>query len=336
MSTEALWTEYERVVTRPLPGSPCALQSRSVMMGELSEQIAHAGRRQELPVLILGESGVGKGCYAASVHSESPRAPNAFAAVSCVGLDAAGLEAVLVGPPPGDADATGGAGSQDGVDGGTLYLSEIGALTAEMQESLHRFLESGRVRVAGAGDLRVDARVVASSSLDLVDEVNEGRFREDLYYRFTAMPITVPPVRVRAAEEVIELLDFVARTLAFELAGSPSRFTPQALKVLVRYPWPGNQREMRNVLERAMIAARGGTSIDLAHLPPEVRDPVGFDGEYVPRTLAELEQLHIERTLRRHRQNRTHAAIELGISRATLIKKIREYGLARAEVGGPG
>lgn len=333
MIAEPLMSLYETIAERALAPFPCALPARSPMMRELAEQIAQAARRTDLPALIVGELGVGKGCYAESVHLQSARAPSPFAAVSCVGLNSAELVQVVIGPPSDDADATGSGGRLiTGLDGGTLFLSEVGALPAEMQGMLVALLESGRVRTAG-GELRVNVRIVASSSLDLVDEVNEGRFREDLYYRFSAMPITVPPVRVRAEEEVIALLDHVARTLAFELAGSPSRFTAQSLKVLVRYPWPGNQREMRNVLERAMIAARGAPAVDLGHLPQEVRDPVGFDGEYVPRTLADLEQLHIERTLRRHRQNRTHAAIELGISRATLIKKIKEYGLGERSRG---
>lgn len=338
MSAEALWGEYETSATQPLAASPCALRSRSVIMRELSEQIAHLGARDELPALILGEAGVGKGCYAAAVHAQSPRAQSPLVTVSCLGVGGAELEQALIGPPPGDGDATGSAGAQvSGADGGTLFLSEIGALPAELQGTVQRLLESGRFRTPDSGDeIRVDVRVIASSSLDLVDEVNEGRFREDLYYRFSAMPVAVPPIRARDDEEVIELLDHVARTLAFELPGSPSRFTPQSLHRLVRYPWPGNLREMRNVLERAMVAARGSQAIELLHLPPEVRDPVGFDGEYVPRTLAELERLHIERTLRRHRQNRTHAAIELGISRATLIKKIKEYGLAPARGGATG
>ena len=327
MIADALWSAYESIAEEPLAPSPCSLPPRTPMMRELAEQIAQAARRTELPALILGEAGIGKGCYASSVHWQSARASNAFTTLSCVGLEDAELQQILVGPPPDDADATGSANAiAAGLDGGTVFLSEVGALSGEMQRMLLGFLETGRVRTP-AGDIRVNARVVASSSLDLVDEVNEGRFREDLYYRFSAMPITVPPVRVRDEEEVIALLDYVARSLAFELAGSPSRFTAQSLKVLVRYPWPGNQREMRNVLERAMIAARGTAAIELSHLPQEVRDPVGFDGEYIPRTLADLEQLHIERTLRRHRQNRTHAALELGISRATLIKKIKEYGL---------
>lgn len=338
VSAEALWREYETIATLPLAASSCELHSRSVMMQELTEQIGRVGARDEVPVLIVGEAGVGKGCYAAAVHAQSPRAQSPLVTVSCVGIGRVDLDRILIGPPPGDSDATGGGGPQfAGADGGTLFLSEIGALSAELQEIVHRLLESRRFRSSESGDdVRVDIRVVASSSLDLVDEVNAGRFREDLYYRFSAMPVAVPPIRARGDEEVIELLDHVARTLSFELPGAPSRYTPQSLHRLVRYPWPGNLREMRNVLERAMVAARGAPAIELIHLPHEVRDPIGFDGEYVPRTLAELERLHIERTLRRHRQNRTHAAIELGISRATLIKKIREYGLALARGGVPG
>ena len=297
-------------------------------MMELVDQIAQLGAGNST-VLILGEPGLAKGCHAEALHAASARRHKRFASITCVDLERADFErTVAAGSRSAGRPVSHDAGIAEAARGGSLFFNEIGALNAGMQEVLHEMLTTNAVPRREGGFIEVDARVIASSSVDLVEAVNQGTFREDLYYRLSAAPVSVPPVRVRGDDDVSQLLDQITRMLARELHGSPSRLSSQALQRLLRYPWPGNIREMRNVMERALVAARGAESIALSHLPAEVRDPMGFDGEYVPRSLAELERLHIERTLRRHRQNRTHAAAELGISRATLIKKIREFGLA--------
>jgi transcriptional regulator with PAS, ATPase and Fis domain len=214
-------------------------------------------------------------------------------------------------------------------DSGSLFLDEIGDLDATLQPKLLRVLEGkGFRRLGGTDEVNVDVRLITATSKDLVNEVTAGSFREDLYYRLSVMPIFLPPLRARAREDVIELIAHVLDELHKSLTDAPAQLSDLALDRLLRYPWPGNIRELRNVLERAMIMGRGSASIGVEHLPVEVREASGAGVEHhVPRSLSEVERTHIERTLKAHEGNRTRAARELGISRATLIKKIKEFGL---------
>ncbi|OYV66296.1 MAG: hypothetical protein B7Z72_11595, partial [Gemmatimonadetes bacterium 21-71-4] len=218
--------------------------------------------------------------------------------------------------------------------GGTLFLDEIGDLDAHLQPKLLRVLEGKSFRrQGGTREVQADVRLIAATSRDLVAEVTAGRFREDLYYRLSVMPINLPPLRARAREDLVELIAHLIEELHVNLPEGPPELDDDALERLLKYSWPGNTREMRNVLERAMIVGRGAPAISAAHLAAEVRDASGLNVEHhVPRTLAEVERHHIDRTLRAHEGNRTRAARELGISRATLIKKIKEYGI---EAGQP-
>jgi transcriptional regulator with PAS, ATPase and Fis domain len=228
-----------------------------------------------------------------------------------------------------------GAGLLETADSGTLYLDEIGALDPLLQPRLLEVLERQRFRRPGGGDeVAVNVRLVASTARDLVTEIGEGRFREDLYYRVSLAPLHLPPLRARAREDIIHLCRTLIDELRAQLPEAPRALAEEAQDHLLRYAWPGNTRELRNVLERSMILGRGGDRIEVEHLPGEVRrSPVGGVERHTPRSLAEVERLHIERTLRVHSQNRTRAAKELGISRATLINKIKSYGLERATGG---
>jgi len=161
-----------------------------------------------------------------------------------------------------------------------------------------------------------------------VNEVTAGAFREDLYYRLNIMPVYLPPLRARSREDLVELVAHVLDELQPMLADAPVKVSDDALDRILRYPWPGNVRELRNVLERAMMMARGQPAIGLAHLPQDVREATSANVDHhIPKSLEEVERLHIEQTLNVHDGNRTHAARELAISRATLIKKIKQYGL---------
>jgi transcriptional regulator with PAS, ATPase and Fis domain len=252
--------------------------------------------------------------------------------VNCAALTSSSLEAELFGveAPADGAGAPTRRGLFEIADGGALFLDEIGDLHSDLQPKLLRVLEGkGFRRHGGTSEITPNVRVIAASSKDLVHEVTAGRFREDLYYRLSVMPINLPPLRARSREDVVELLAHVLGELHPTLPGAPTALGDEALDAILRYAWPGNIRELRNVTERAMLLARGQPQIELDHLPREVQGASGADvTHHTPRSLAEVEKAHIDRTLKAHDQNRTHAARELGISRATLIKKIREYNLA--------
>lgn len=312
--------------------STTALLGSSAPMRELAEQLELLARSDRTTVLLVGESGSGKGRVAAALHAASPRGDKPFIEVNCAALTMQSLDAELFGQERGmNEDADYRPGLLEVAHEGTLFLDEIGDLDPHLQPKLLRVLEGKSFRrLGGTREVRVDVRLVAATARDLVTEVTAGRFREDLYYRLSVMPIYLPPLRARAREDLVELVGRLLDELRPNLPDSPTRVDDAALDRLLKYSWPGNIREMRNVLERAMIIARGSEQVSTMHLPPEVRDASGAGVEHhVPRTLAEVERAHIERTLRAHAENRTRAARELEISRATLIKKIKEYGLGR-------
>jgi transcriptional regulator with PAS, ATPase and Fis domain len=183
-------------------------------------------------------------------------------------------------------------------------------------------------RLGGTREITVDVRLIAATNKNLQQEVEEGRFREDLYYRLSVMPLTLPAVRDRSREDRLSLITRLMSDLRAEIAEGPVSVSAEVLERLLAYPWPGNVREMRNVLERALILGRGQPAMSVEHLPGEFRARPGIgDRRHTPLSLEDLERQHIERTLKHHTGNRTRAAIELGISRATLINKIKRYNL---------
>ena len=309
-----------RVSTEMLLGS-------SPPMRELAQQIELLARSERTVALIVGESGVGKGRVARAIHALGPRGGRSFHEIDCsmrpveeLDLELFGVERSVGGPVPGLFEAA---------DGGTLFLDEIAELPAPMQPTLLRAVESRRVRRSGGTrEVLVDVRLIAATARDLATEVLEERFREDLYYRLGVMPLYLPPLRARSREDMRETVRALLAELRRGMPNAPHEVSADALELIGSYPWPGNVRELRNVLERALLLARGRSEILPQHLPAEAR---GLGDEllapHVSRTLAEVERAHIDRTLRAHGANRTRAARELGISRATLIKKIREYEL---------
>ena len=312
-----------------------ALLGSSPPMRELAQQIELLARSDKTTVLITGESGTGKGYVAESIHRASPRGEKSFIEINCAALTGTTLDGELFGQefaPSNGSDAV-RPGLLDIAAGGSLFLDEIGDLDPLLQPKLLRVLEGKSFRrLGGTREMQADVRLIAATGKDLVSEVTDGRFREDLYYRLSVMPINLPPLRARSREDLLELIARLVEELRPSLADAPTDLEDEVLERLLKYAWPGNIRELRNVLERAMIMARGGERVGLMHLPAEVRDASGAGVEHhVPRTLSEVERIHIDRTLRAHNANRTRAARELGISRATLIKKIKEYGLESKE-----
>jgi len=302
----------------------------SPAMRELARQIELMAASERSTVLLQGESGTGKGWVARVIHNLSPRSGGPFVEVNCAGLLATFLDSELFGHEKGaytDAKER-KVGLFELADHGTIFLDEIGELAPELQPKLLKVLETKKFRrLGGTRELSVDVRLIAATNRDLVREVEAGRFREDLYYRLNVMPLVLPPVRERSREDRLELIRRIISDLKTQLPGCPSECSTDVLDRLLSAAWPGNVREMRNVLERSMILGRGQAVIGIEQLPPDLRQRATTDRRYLAQSLSEVERQHIERTLRHHAGNRTRAAIELGISRATLINKIKAYSL---------
>jgi len=302
----------------------------SPAMRELGRQVELLAQSERSTVLLQGESGTGKGWVARVIHNLSPRSDGPFVEVNCGGLSATFLDSELFGHEKGaftDAKER-KIGLFELADRGSIFLDEIGELAPELQPKLLKVLETKKFRrLGGTRELTVDVRLITATNRDLVKEVEGGAFREDLYYRLNVMPLVLPPVRDRSREDKLALITRLIAELKAQLPGCPSDLGPDVLERLLAASWPGNVREMRNVLERAMILARGQPALAVEHLPPDLRQRASTDRRYTAQSLSEIERQHIERTLRHHGGNRTRAAAELGISRATLINKIKTYSL---------
>jgi DNA-binding NtrC family response regulator len=314
---------------RDLHGAQLDALGSSPAMLELERQIALLAASERTTVLLTGESGTGKGWSARLIHELSPRSAGPFVEVNCGGLSATFLDSELFGHEKGaftDAKER-KQGLLELADGGSVFLDEIGDLALELQPKLLKVLETKRFRrVGGTREITVDVRLVAATNHDLAASVRAGRFREDLFYRLSVMPLHIPAVRERSREDRLALLTRLLADLRSEVPGCPAECGSEVLDRLLAAPWPGNVREMRNVLERAMILARGGSTIAVEHLPLDLQKGA-VERRHQAQTLAELERVQIERALRFHGGNRTRTAQELGISRATLINKIKVYAL---------
>ncbi len=301
----------------------------SSQMQDFAHQVALLAQSERTTVLLTGESGTGKGWVARMIHDLSPRAKAPFVEVNCAGLNATFLDSELFGHEKGaftDAKER-KQGLFEIADRGTIFLDEIGDLAPELQPKLLKVLETKTFRrLGGTREISVDIRLITATNRQLQAEVEAGRFREDLYYRLSVMPLMMPSVRDRSREDRLSLITRIMSDLRKELPEAPGTLTSEALERLLGYAWPGNVREMRNVLERAMILGRGQPAVSVEHLPGEFRARPGIgDRRHTPLSLDDLERQHIERTLKHHGGNRTRAAQELGISRATLINKIKRY-----------
>lgn len=284
-------------------------------------------------VLIEGESGTGKELVAHALHRLSPRANNPFVAVHCAALSDSLLESELFGHEKGA--FTGATETRKGrfelADGGTLFLDEIGEVEPSTQVKLLRVLEERRFeRVGGMESLDVDTRLLTATNRDLKQMVREGEFREDLYFRLNVVKISLPPLR-RRREDIPLLLQHFLEEFNRENLKDIEGFTPDALEALTRYRWPGNIRELRNVVERMVVLARGD-KLTVRDLPSEMREERGGSAEAPvrvegARSMQDAEKSMILQALKDQRGNRTRAAEQLGISRRTLHRKLNEYDL---------
>jgi DNA-binding NtrC family response regulator len=283
------------------------------------------------PVLIQGETGSGKEVVARLLHELSRRATGPFIAVNCGGVSRELLESELFGHEKGS--FTGATTAKPGLisaaEGGILFLDELVEMPAPMQVSLLRFLDRGEYRPVGSTrTLQADVRVIGATNQDLQGQVSAGRFREDFLYRINTITLQVPPLRERK-EDLPRLVDHILHTL--RVPGTAKRaVTPDALQSLASYDWPGNIRELRNVVERVVLMSPDSASItaeDIAQVLPRLRR-TGQETDLAQLPLDEIERLHIQRVLASCGGNKTQAAKILDIDYKTLLTKLKKYGIS--------
>jgi DNA-binding NtrC family response regulator len=289
----------------------------------------------ESTVLVTGETGTGKELVARAIHDQSLRADKPFLAINCGALPENLIESELFGHRKGaftGADEN-RAGLFEVADGGTLFLDEIGELPLAVQSRLLRVLETGEVRRVGDNHpFKVDVRIVCATHRNLSQMVPRDKFREDLMYRINTFQIHLPPLRDRHTDIPLLAENLLARVRSRPLPDAQEKFTEAAINVLLDYPWPGNIRELANVIEHAAILCET-LPIDLQHLPANVADPRGQPTSVTssrPMTLREMENIAIWEALDRHNGNKAAAAEELGVSIKTLYNKINQESLRKA------
>ncbi|GEN08769.1 Transcriptional regulator containing PAS, AAA-type ATPase, and DNA-binding Fis domains [Myxococcus fulvus] len=289
-------------------------------------------------VTILGESGTGKELVARAIHQCSQRANRPLIPVNCAAISKELIESELFGHEKGS--FTGAANARKGAfeeaDGGTLFLDEIGELPLDLQAKLLRALESGEIKRVGASrPMHVDVRVVAATNLDLLAAAREGKFREDLYYRLCVIPLHLPPLRSRKGDLPALADHFVKQ---YSPRGQTVKLSTSAMDRLQNHTWPGNIRELRNVVHRALLLRKGPvidandltfdqemnkeTGIAVPELPP---------GMTLEQMLEKLERQIVEAALRRYNNNRERVARELGVARSTLFKRLKDWGLTKQD-----
>jgi sigma-54 specific flagellar transcriptional regulator A len=315
-------------------GGPTGRSAATLRLSRMLDQVAPF----DTTVLILGESGTGKEVAARAIHERSKRAGKPFVAINCGAIPPDLLESELFGHEKGA--FTGASQQKPGrfevADGGTIFLDEVGEMAASIQAKLLRALqERSFVRVGGTHTIECDVRVIAATNRDLKHEMEGGRFRPDLYYRLNVFPITLPPLRQRA-EDLPMLIDHLTN----DLSGSVRPIQEDALAALLRYSWPGNIRELRNVIERALLLAGDG-AISLRDLPEEVLSTGGGGEPQAPTASSpaagsESRLVEHEKTLILHALNKTDwnqsaAARELGITRDLLRYRMKKYALKRPQ-----
>ena len=295
-------------------------------------------------ILLLGESGTGKELFARAIHHLSPRAEQPFVALNCAAIPEGLVENELFGHERGAYTGAGARkmGKLELAHRGTLFLDEIGELPLAIQTKLLRVLEERRFeRVGGTQEIEANVRIVTATNKDLQRAVADKSFREDLYFRISAVPITIPPLRERG-DDVVLLAEHFLERFKREFRKPALELTPDARARLRDYAWPGNVRELQNAIERAAILANGSkidtTALQLPSPKPAAEElPAGmledqflWDGpldEVAQRAVAHVERFKIQNALRESKWNKTRAAEKLGVSYKTLLTKIRSLGL---------
>ncbi|WP_319763510.1 sigma-54 dependent transcriptional regulator [Maridesulfovibrio sp.] len=317
-----------------LTGSSQSIESMREVIGQVSPTDAW--------VLITGENGTGKEIVARSIHSQSLRSDKPLVAVNCAAIPEELIESELFGHEKGA--FTGAEKAQEGkfelADNGTLFLDEIGDMSLKTQAKILRILQEQRFeRVGGRKTINVDVRVIAATNKDLFQEIKNGNFREDLYYRLKVFPLEVPPLRDRSGDISMLIDEFVNR-LTRQHGFKPLTFTDQALNILTHYSWPGNVRELKNFVERMLIIF-GGKEVGADKLPPEIangprNEKAATDQEQSSLSLpegevdfkkarAEFEARFLEAKLREYSGNVSKLAEAVGLERSSLYRKLKAY-----------
>jgi DNA-binding NtrC family response regulator len=318
-------TQASRRTPDPFAGSSDAIRRL--------EEEANRVLEAERPVLIRGETGSGKGVLARWLHDNGPRRNESFVEINCAGLSRELLESELFGHEVGA--FTGATRAKPGLlevaHRGTAFLDEIGDMDLVIQPKLLGVLEQRRFRRLGdVRDRHVDVRLVAATHQDLGRFMAEARFRQDLYYRISTLPLAVPPLRERR-EDIAVLAQRILEAYAVELGRGPSVLSAAVLGALRAYDWPGNVRELRNVLERALLyAERGEVRVDHLQFGPPGERPADRDPGALL-TLAEMEQRHIRRALELEGGHVARTAQRLGVSTSSLYERLKRYQIDRSD-----
>jgi DNA-binding NtrC family response regulator len=300
---------------------PPRIIGESLQMQEMFRLIARVGPTDK-PILIQGESGTGKELVARALHEASPLADKPLVVINCAALPETLLESELFGYEKGA--FTGAVATKQGLfevaDGGTLFIDEIGELALALQAKLLRVLEDGTLRRVGSvKERRVRVRLIAATNRDLLHEVHEKRFREDLFYRINVLTIHLPPLRQRIGD---------LKLLVEHLAGSDWHLDPDVIATLERYSWPGNVRQLQNAIDRAKILA-DDDRIRVENLPQEIVNSAHVRTSHAASDvdLETLTHQHVLETYRRHSGNKARTARALGIGRRTLYRLLEKYGI---------
>ncbi len=344
LETKHLRTEVKRLKTARFEEFAFdRIVARSQKMAEIVGLLKNLAVSEARTILLQGESGTGKDLVAKVLHYNSPRADGPFMNITCTALPETLLESELFGHERGaftDARER-KQGLFELADGGTIFLDEIGDMPPSLQAKLLRFLEEKAFRrVGGTVDLVVDVRIVAATNKDLRRLVSDGRFREDLFYRLNIFPVTLPPLRERA-DDIPGLAEHFVRQYNDEFRKEVTGIDPASLAVMQAYYWPGNVREMRNLIERAMLLSAGGR-LTLESLPMELMIPAVVatddqDGQTQPLVvlgpqgvdLRRVERLLVERAMEQAGGNQSRAAQLLRISRDQLRYRLQKFGLLK-------
>ena len=281
-------------------------------------------------VLIQGESGTGKELVARAIHRESPRKTKPFVVINCSAYPATLLESELFGHEKGA--FTGAIRQKSGrfeqAHGGTVFLDEIGEIAPSAQIKLLRVLQTQKFeRIGGEKTLNVNVRIIAATNKELLQQVKQGTFREDLYYRLNVIPINLPPLNARRNDITLLARHFLRR-FAAEQSKKIDDFSPESLRLLLDYPWPGNVRELENTIEHATVLAKGGR-IEASELPAVLHSTISATDVGKPPTLVDHEKKLLQEVLEKCGWNKKQAAKRLGISRSTLYDKLKKYQITK-------